>query len=320
MNNMTKRIVTLIPSATEIVSFLGVSKSIVGKSHECDFPKKLNKITKLTYPKIKVDGSSKQIHNEINTILKKTLSVYDVDIKKLKKLKPNFIVTQAHCEVCAVSLKEVEKITNKHLGENTSIISLQPHNLNEIFYDIRRVAKKLNIYNDKNKSSIHQLTNRLKKINKLSKKIRNKKKIACIEWTEPLMVAGNWIPEIVELAGGKDVLGKSKNNSHWIKFNDLKKTNPDIIIFIPCGFNIMKTKYEVDILLNKSKYWNSLKAFKKQEIYIADGNQFFNRPGPRIVESTEILAEIINPEIFNYKHKNKGWINYFESKIKNKTK
>jgi len=138
---MKKKIVTLIPSATEIVAFLGEKEFIIGRSHECDYPNDLYKIPKLTSPKIDVDGTSGQIHKQIGIILEKSLSVYKVDIKKLKKLNPDFIVTQAHCEVCAVSFSEVENIAREHLGENTKIISLQPNTLNEVFDDIRRVAK-----------------------------------------------------------------------------------------------------------------------------------------------------------------------------------
>ena len=124
------------------------------------------------------------------------------------------------------------------------------------------------------------------------------------------MIAGNWIPEMVEIAGGNNILGKPGNNSHWVKFNEILDQNPEIIIFLPCGFNISKTKKELDNFIKKNSKWNSLKAFKNKKIFIADGNQFFNRPGPRLIESLEIFAEIIHPKIFNFKHKGKGWVNY----------
>ena len=161
---MKKKIVTLIPSATEIVAFLGEKDFIIGRSHECDYPKDLNKIPKLTSPKIDVDGTSAQIHEQIDVILEKSLSVYTVDIEKLKKLNPDFIVTQAHCEVCAVSLSEVEHIAKEHLGKNTKIISLQPNTLNEVFDDIRRVARDLGINNDNNNGLIKDLETRLQNI------------------------------------------------------------------------------------------------------------------------------------------------------------
>ena len=150
------KIVTLIPSATEIVSFLGQKKYIIGRSHECDFPKDLSKITKLTEPKINVEGTSAEIHKQLEVILEKSLSVYKVHVDKLKKLNPDFIVTQSHCEVCAVSFSEVEEITKEHLGKNTKIISLQPNKLEEVFDDIKRVARSLNVYNDHNNKLINK--------------------------------------------------------------------------------------------------------------------------------------------------------------------
>ena len=309
---MGKKIVTLIPSATEIVAFLGEKEFIIGRSHECDYPKDLNKIPKLTSPKIDVDGTSGQIHKQINVILEKSLSAYKVDIKKLKKLNPDFIVTQAHCEVCAVSFSEVEFIAKEHLGKNTKIISLQPNTLNEVFDDIRRVARDLEIDNDDNNQLIKNLETRLKNIKNKTEKYK-KPKIACIEWIDPLMAAGNWIPEMVQISGGEDVFGKKGKDSHWIEFNEIKKYNPEIIIFIPCGFNLKKTNDEVKNLLKSDTRWHDLKAFKNKKIFITDGNQYFNRPGPRLIESLEIFAEIIHPDFFNFEHRNKGWINFFDN-------
>ena len=309
---MEKKIVTLIPSATEIVAFLGEKEFIIGRSHECDYPNDLNKIPKLTSPKIDVDGTSGQIHKQIGIILERSLSVYKVDIEKLKKLNPDFIVTQAHCEVCAVSFSEVEFIAKEHLGKNTKIISLQPNTLNEVFDDIRRVARDLKIDNDDNNQLIKNLETRLKNIKNKTEKYK-KPKIACIEWIDPLMAAGNWIPEMVQISGGEDVFGKKGKDSHWIEFNEIKKYNPDIIIFIPCGFNLKKTNDEVKNLLKSDTRWHDLKAFKNKKIFITDGNQYFNRPGPRLIESLEIFAEIIHPEFFNFEHQNKSWINFFNN-------
>lgn len=312
MNNNSIKIVTLIPSATEIVAFLGHKKSIVGKSHECDYPKGLEKVVKLTSPKINIDGTSDEIHRQIESILENSLSVYKVDIDKLKEINPDFIITQAHCEVCAVSFSEVQNITDKHLGKKTKIISLEPNTLNDVFKDITNVARSLDIENKLNIKLIKNLTRRVDEIKSLAFSQKNKPSVACIEWIDPPMIAGNWIPEMVGFSGGKNILGKSGDNSHWIKFEEIINLNPEIIIFLPCGFNIKKTKEELDIFLKKNKNWKSLKAFKNKKIFIADGNQFFNRPGPRLVESLEIFAEIVNPKIFNFKHKKKGWISHYD--------
>jgi len=305
-----EKIVTLIPSATEIVAFLGQKNLIVGRSHECDYPKDLNKIKKLTSPKINIDGTSGEIHNQITRIIQNSLSVYKVDVGELKKLNPDVVITQAHCEVCAVSFSEVEKIVASYMNKKTKIISLQPNTLDDVFNDIYRVAKGLNIDEITTKNLIKPLEERVKNI-QIKSLNQKKKTIACIEWIDPLMAAGNWIPEMVKISGGEDVFGKSGKDSHWIKFDEIQGYNPEIIIFLPCGYNIKKTKNEVDSLLKNEK-WQNLKAFKNKQIFIVDGNQFFNRPGPRLVESLEIFAEIIHPNIYEYNHKNFNWINFFQ--------
>ena len=305
-----KKIVTLIPSATEIVAFLGRKDFIVGRSHECDYPKDLNKIIKLTSPKINIEGTSGEINKQINIILENSLSVYKVDIEELKKLEPDIVITQAHCEVCAVSLSEVEEIVNKHLNEKTKIISLQPNTLEEVFDDIKRVATGLNLNQISTESLIKPLKQRVKNIQIKSSK-QKKKTVACVEWIDPLMAAGNWIPEMVKISGGEDIFGKPGKDSHWINFENIKNHNPEIIIFLPCGYNIEKTKNEVENLLTKDNQWSNLKAFKNKKLFVVDGNQFFNRPGPRLVESLEIFAEIIHPNLFCFNHKKSGWINFF---------
>ena len=193
------------------------------------YPDNFNNIIKLTSPKINVDGTSGEINKQINTIIENSLSVYKVNVQKLKELNPDFIITQAHCDVCAVSLLEVKNIVNKYLGRKTKIISLQPNTLNDVFNDIKRVAKDLNIENETNSKLIENLKIRLQEIKKLASTQKQKPSIACIEWIDPLMVAGNWIPEMVEIVGGTNLLGKSGDNSHWIQFEEIINQNPEII-------------------------------------------------------------------------------------------
>ena len=200
---------------------------------------------------------------------------------------------------------EVSKITNRWIYFVSTCV-------NDVFNDIKRVAKDLNIENEFNNKLIENLNKRLLKIKKLSQEQESKPTIACIEWMDPLMIAGNWIPEMVKISGGTNILGKSGNDSHWIKFEELINKDPDIIIFLPCGFNIKKTKEELKIILKKNDSWKELKAFKNEKLFVADGNQFFNRPGPRLIESLEIFAEVIHPKIFNFKHEGTGFINYHD--------
>ncbi len=303
-----KRIITLIPSATEIVSFLGLNNQLVGVSHECDFPENVKNIKKLTKTDIKTQASSYNIHLQIEKILENSLSVYKVDEKSLKHLCPDVIVTQDQCDVCAVNLSQVKNITNNYLNKEVNVISLQPKSFSNIFKDIEFVAKKLDVFHALNKNKIKQLNDRINKIKDKTKPIRN---VVCIEWSNPLMIAGNWIPDMVKIAGGHDISGINIKSSQWINFKIIQNLNPEIIIFMPCGYNLLETERDLSLLLKKNIEWKNLYAYKNKNLYLVDGNQYFNRPGPRIVDSLEILAEIINPNLFNYGYNGIGWKRYF---------
>ena len=303
------KIITLMPSATEIISFLGLDIQLVGVSHECDFPEKVKNLEKLTKTDVKTNTSSYNIHLQIEKILENSLSVYKVDEKSLKYLNPDIIITQDQCNVCAVDLSQVKKITSNYLNKEVSIISLQPKSFKDIFDNIEDVAKKLNVFNTLNKNKIKKLLHRISDVRKKKKSFKN---VICIEWCNPLMAAGNWIPDMVKIAGGNELFGINNKNSHWINFKDVRDFNPEIIIFMPCGYNLLQTQRDVTNLFEKNVNWKKLSAYKNKKMYLVDGNQYFNRPGPRIVDSLEILAEIFNPDTFNYGYKGKGWINYFD--------
>ena len=305
----TSKIITLIPSATEIISFLGLDSQLVGVSHECDFPEKVKSLKKLTKTDIKTNVSSYNIHLQIEKILENSLSVYKVDENSLKYLNPDVIITQDQCNVCAVNLSQVKKVTSSYLNKEVDIISLQPKSFKNIFENIEYVAKKLNVYNALNKNKIDKLLHRISDV-RLKKK--SFKKVICIEWSNPLMVAGNWIPDMVKIAGGNELFGINNKNSHWIDFKSVRDFNPEVIIFMPCGYNLLQTQRDVASLFENNVNWKNLSAYKNKKLYLVDGNQYFNRPGPRIVDSLEILAEIFNPDVFNYGYKGSGWINYFD--------
>lgn len=305
----TTKIITLIPSATEIISFLGLDSQLVGVSHECDFPEKVKNLAKLTKTDIKINASSYDIHLQIEKILENSLSVYKVDEKSLKYFNPDVIITQDQCNVCAVDLSQVKKVTSNYLNKEVDIISLQPKSFKDIFENIEYVAKKLNVFNSINKNKINKLLNRVTNVKQKKKSLKN---VICIEWCNPLMAAGNWIPDMVKIAGGNELCGINRQNSHWLDFKTVRDLNPEIIIFMPCGYNLIKTQGDVVKLFEKNANWKNLNAYKNKKMYLVDGNQYFNRPGPRIVDSLEILAEIFNPNDFNYGYNGKGWKNYFD--------
>jgi iron complex transport system substrate-binding protein len=298
------RIVSLIASATEIVCALGFESSLVGRSHECDFPPGVELLPACSEPKFNIHGTSLEIDERVKSIVRESLSVYRVDAEKLKALKPDVIVTQDHCEVCAVSLKDVEEAVCNWFGTQAKIVTLHPNALADVWQGIRQVAEALDT-SDHAEKLIHGYQKRMSDITQKTKNLKHPT-VVCIEWIEPLMCAGNWVPELVTMAGGCDLLGKPGEHSPWMTWEQLEKANPDIIIVMPCGWDIDRARQEMPILVNKPE-WQQLKAVQGNKVFLTDGNQYFNRPGPRLVESLEILAEIMHPSVFSFGHQDKGW-------------
>lgn len=302
------RIVSLIPSATEIVCALGLEADLVGRSHECDYPASVRELPALTEPKFDVRGTSREIDDRVKDVLQNALSVYKVDETLLNALQPDFIVTQAQCEVCAVSLSEVERITRECLSTPAEIISLEPMRLDDLFTDIERVAAALGVP-ERGEAVTRELKARIDDIAARAADLPRKPSVACVEWIDPLMAGGNWMPELVELAGGKALFGKAGEHSPWVEWGDLWAADPDVIVVLPCGFGIERSLEEMPALSNQPG-WKTLRAIREGQVYITDGNQYFNRPGPRLVESVEILAEILHPDTFDFGHEGRGWVRF----------
>jgi iron complex transport system substrate-binding protein len=300
------RIVSLIASATEIVCALGFEAQLVGRSHECDFPSSIKRLPICTSPKFQVEGLSYEIDQRVKAILQEALSVYRVDAGLLEKLQPTHIVTQSQCEVCAVSLKDVEDAVCQFTSSHPVIVSLEPNELADVWADIRRVAKALGVA-QRGEDVVSALQRRMEEIASRTGKIAARPAVACIEWIEPLMAAGNWMPELVEMAGGVNLFGQAGKHSPWMTWEELVNSDPDIIFISPCGFDIKRTMEETHLLAEKPD-WNSLKAVRTRRVFVADGNKYFNRPGPRLAESLEILAELLHPELFRFDHRGDGWI------------
>lgn len=304
----TLKIVSLLPSATEIVCILGLGQNLVGRSHECDFPESIKQLPVCSEANFPDNLSSAVIDDKVKEILADALSVYTVKRDKVKELAPDVVITQAQCEVCAVSLKEVEEALENYLDKEAKIISLQPNSLDDIFNDIKTVAAALNVA-DKGDTVVEELQERVDIIRHKLKFSDNKPTVACIEWLEPMMLSGNWVPELVSIAGGKNVLTEPGKHSPYVQWDDIRLQDPEVILVMPCGFSIERTLKEVDILLQLPGF-NNITAVKNNRVYIVDGNQYFNRPGPRIVDSIEILAEIIHPKQFVFGYEGDGWIRF----------
>ena len=302
------RIVSLLPSATEIIHLLGLTEHQVGRSHECDYPAGVEALPACTAPKFNPEGSSADIHARVTDILQAALSVYQVKTDLLQQLKPTHILTQDQCEVCAVSLPDVKAAVESLTGVAPQIISLQPTILTEVLDDIHRVAKGLlgDTGQAPAEEAIAALKARLATTRKLTQDLLYKPSVVCLEWLDPLMAAGNWIPELVALAGGLPKLGVTGQHSPWITWNELAKVDPDVIILMPCGYDIAKTVQESTALVNTPN-WSLLRAVKTGRVYVVDGNQYFNRPGPRLVNSVEILIEILHPTVVAPQFKDLAW-------------
>ncbi len=304
------RIISLIASATEIICALGLEDSLVGRSHECDYPPSVTSLPVCTKPRFDPAGSSREIDDRVKSVLRASsaedaLSVYEVFSEKLRELAPTHIVTQSQCEVCAVSLRDVERALEELTESEAEIISLQPNTLADFWQDIVRVASGLGV-TDSGVRLVADLQQRMQEIEAEARPLKSRPTVACVEWVDPLMAVGNWMPELVQMAGGENLFGVSGTHSPEMTFEQLVAEDPDIIFISPCGFDIPRTREDLPVLASYPG-WPTLKAVQQNRVYVADGNQYFNRPGPRLVESLEILAEIVHPEVFQFGHEGKGW-------------
>ena len=301
-----QRIISLIPSATEIVCALGCEDRLVGRSHECDYPASISDRPVCTEPKFPVDGTSREIDQHVKGLLKDTLSVYSVDAEALRRLQPDLIVTQTQCDVCAVSFQDVEKAVAEWIGSRPRIVSLQTTDLSGVWEDVSRVAEATGL-TSQGTELVHSLKSRMIAIANQARPISHHPTVGCIEWMDPLMASGNWMPELVTMAGGQNIFGQQGDHAPWITWEALKDVNPEVILVLPCGYSIQRTREELSSLTD-NPMWSRLRAVQAGQVYLTDGNQFFNRPGPRLVESLEILAEIFHPSTFHFGHQGKGWV------------
>ena len=302
---MKQRVLSLLSSTTEIIYALGCGDRLVGRSHECDYPEEVSELPICTIPKFNVDGTSREVDDEVKSLVQSALSIYYINEKLLKELKPDIIFTQSQCEVCAVSVSDVENALKNITGLSSRVISVEPNSVEDIFNDILTIAEILNV-SKKGKELVESIKATIDNTEKIVYQ-KSSPSVAAIEWIDPLMAAGNWVPQLIKVAGGKNLFGEAGKHSPWMKYNDLVEQDPEIIIVMPCGYDIKKSLIEIKTLESK-KGWGSLKAVRNRNVYITDGNQFFNRPGPRIIESLEILLEIIHSDFSESKHIDSGWI------------
>lgn len=294
------RVVSLIASATETLHALGAGDLQVARSHECDWPPKVMALQQLTRPKFKLAGqSSAEIDQSVKSLVAEGLSVYEVDAPALQALAPDVILTQDQCEVCAVSLADVTRAVATWTECHANVVSLRPHTLADIYADNLRIAEALARADAGPQLNRHMQA----RFDAIADRVAGlaRPRIAFIEWTDPLMSGGHWMPELVDIAGGINLFGATGAQSPWVSFAEITAADPDVVLVAPCGYDLETTRADMAVL-DANPAWQALRAVREGRLYITDGNAFFNRPGPRLVESAEILAEVLHPEIEGFGH------------------
>jgi len=288
------RIVSLIASATEILHGLGLRDSLVGRSHECDHPPDVLDLPVLSEPKVDPALPSGQIDRQVREIVRDGLSVYRVFVDELERLQPDLIVTQDQCEVCAVSLNDIQDALCQTTMKHVEICTLHPTNLDDVVRDFQRVADAAQVPERGDRMVAHFCT-QLDELEFRTTGLASQPRVALLEWLDPPMIAGGWMPELVRIAGGEPVIVTEPGQFQTVSWDDIAAADPDVIVVIPCGYGVDRTLEELtDPDLAASL--RSVPAVHRRRCYVADGNAFFNRPSPRLAESAEILAGILHPD------------------------
>ena len=296
IKNMTiKRIVSFLPSATELLYEFGVQDDLYGVTHECKYPEGANSKPRVINSVINSEElSSKEIDTVTCQLLNEGKNIFTLNENNLKNANPDLIISQETCEVCAAYTNQVNKAM-QILQKKPMIFSMDPHTMDEIIKSVLKLGKII----DKEEKAKEISTSLLKRIENVRKNQNNKKiKVLAIEWIEPFFTAGHWVPEMIEIAGGVNMISKTGEHSRRLGMNEVIKSNPDIIIMMPCGFDTQRTIKEYGKFLKNKKEWENLEAVKKNQIFAVDANSYFSKPSIRTIEGIEILAKIIQPEIF----------------------
>lgn len=286
------RVVSLLPSATEIVCAVGAGEALVGRSHECDFPAAIADRPALTSARIATDGGSRAIDQAVRAVIRDALSIYAVDEQRLAALAPDVVVTQDLCEVCAVSLDDVRRaVARLAQRDAVEIVSLRPTRLGDVLDDVERVARALGRA-AAGAAVRGELERRIREIEGRAVEAAGgtRPRVVSLEWIDPLMIGGTWMPELIELAGGRAAGATAGAPAPTIDLHELRRIQPEVIVVKPCGFPLDRALRERDLI---ERF-----AIGSARVYVTDGNAYFNRPGPRLVESLEIMAACVHPARF----------------------
>ena len=293
---MVHRIVSLLPAATEIAAALGLMDQVVGVSHECDYPSEANDRPRVTHCPLHDAGmKSQEVDEWVRRALREDGTIYTIDEPLLRKLRPDVIITQKLCDVCAVGYGTVARLAETLPGP-PRVINLEPSSLSDIFDDIRRVAEVCAV-SEHAEELIGQLSRRIEAVRRRAYRIANRPRVLLMEWVDPPFCSGHCGPDLVEIAGGCDPSGRKHQPSVQIRWQEVLDARPDIIVLALCGYDIDRARRDYEIL-RRFPGFDSLPAAQCGEIYVVNASAYFARPGPRIVDSLEILAGILHPTEF----------------------
>ena len=293
------RIVSLLPAATEIAAALGLMDRVVGVSHECDFPEEANARPRVTHCAVSRSRGTGLTSAEVNQWVRRALrdngTIYTIDELLLRKLRPDIILTQTLCDVCAVGYGTVARLAESLPGR-PKVVNLEPTSLSDIFDDIRRVAEACSVP-ERARGIITRLSERVDAVQVRADRISNRPRCFLMEWVDPPFCSGHWGPELVEIAGGYDSLGRKHQPSTQIDWKEVVDARPEVVVLALCGYDINRVPHDYELLRSFPDF-DSLPAAHHGEIYLVDASAYFARPGPRIVDSLEILAGILHPREF----------------------
>jgi iron complex transport system substrate-binding protein len=311
----TVRLVSFLASATEIIAALGCLDQLVGRSHECDYPPQVHALPVVSRVQIDLAVSSAEIDAQVKQLAQsqrthdeaalRALSIYAIDVERLQTLRPDVIFTQTQCEVCAVSEGEVVEAIQRLIGLQPRVVSLTPYRLDDVWEDVVRVGKVLG-RQARAEMLVKGYRQRLEYLSAATATGGKRPRVALLEWLDPLMGAGNWVPELVAAAGGEPLFGEIGQHSPWVSWDELHAADPDILVLAPCGYTLERTMVDV-ALLQRHPIWHSLRAVQNDRVYAIDGNAYLLRSGPRLVDSAEVLGRVFWGEKLGLEVDTRAW-------------
>ena len=290
-----KRIISFLPSATELIYELGAQERLFGVTHECDYPSDASNKPRVIESIFEPEKmSSQEIDDKICELSERGEEIYKLITENVSNAKPDLIISQEICEVCSAYTNQVKNAIDI-LEEKPEIYSMSPHNIQEILRCVSDIAEKIE-EEERGEEIVNSLNTRINKIKKVP--ISNRPKVLGIEWIKPFFTAGHWVPEMIEYSGGINMITKNGEHSRKMDITEIENADPDVLILMPCGFNVQRTISEYEKYLKDNSRWNKLRAVREKRVFVVDANSFFSKPSIRVVTGIEILAKILHPEIF----------------------